>query len=403
MTSGRRPWLFAWVPLAGALALAACDATEATNPPPAAPAPAPAIRTAPAEPRTVPGELALTGALVADAQSDVAAERDGQLVQVPVERGSLVEAGAVLARLDDEEARNRLREAEAVRAETEARLGLAEGAAFDPAETPEVRRAAVLLAQAEADHQRYARLVDQGAVSRAEFEARRAEAEAARERHREALHQVRQLYQALEAQRARVALARKALADTTVRAPWAGLVAERHVTVGDYVKAGTRVATVVRVDPLRVELTVPEAAIGAIRRGQRVAFGVQAYPGRTFHGTVAYVGPALRPDSRALVVEAVVPNPDRRLQPGLFVTARVELPATAPTLFVPAAAVRTEAGISRVFVVRDGRAEVRLVQLGREAGDRVEVLQGLRAGERVAVDRLDGLADGGAVVDQGSG
>jgi membrane fusion protein (multidrug efflux system) len=381
-------------------ALAACGPTEAKNgaAPPLAPV---AIASAPAESRRLPAWLDVTGTLMADAQTDVAAEQDGRIVRVLVERGSHVGAGVVIAEQDREEAAARLREAEASEAETRARLGLLPGAAFDPAETPEVRRAAVVLARAEADFQRFARLVDEGAVSRSEYDAKRAEAQAAREQHEETLNQVRQLYQALQAQQARVALARKALADTEIRAPWAGLVAQRRVEVGDYVKKGAAVATLVRVDPLRVELTVPEAAVAAVRTGQRVSFTVQAQPGRSFHGAIAYVGPALRAESRALIAEAIVPNPARALQPGLFVTAGIELPGAAPSVVVPADAVRTENGVSRLFVVRDGRAELRFVQLGRELGGALEVVRGVQAGERVAVAGLDGLSDGAAVADRG--
>jgi multidrug efflux system membrane fusion protein len=157
------------------------------------------------------------------------------------------------------------------------------------------------------------------------------------------------------------------------------------------------------VDPLRAELQIPEVAVAAIRAGQRVSFTVQAHADRTFVGTIAYVGPALQADARALVVEAVVPNADARLQPGLFASARIELPAATKTPVVPGAAVRTEAGVSRVYVVAGGRAELRFVQLGRRAGSAVEVLRGLRAGERVAVGDLDRLADGVPVQDRQGG
>lgn len=392
---------FAVGPLA-ALALAACGNSEATRA--AAPEPAPqpvAVSTAVVEERAVPTALEVMGTLTADARTDVAAEVDGRIVQVPVERGLVVAAGAIVARLDEQDAANQLREAEATEAQTRARLGLTDGAPFDPRQTAEARRARAVMERAEADHARYARLVEQGIVSRSEYDAKRAEAIAAREQLEETLNQMRQLYQTLQAQKARVALARKALADTTVRAPYAGLIGEKSVNVGDYVKKGTRIATLMRVDPLRVELSIPEAAVAAIRKGQRVSFAVQSQPDRTFEGTIAYVGPALRPDARALVVEAVVPNARGTLQPGLFASARIELPATTPTAVVPVGAVRTEAGVSRLFVVKGDRAEQRFVQLGRQSGGLVEVLRGVSRGERVAVSEVERLADGAPVQDRG--
>jgi multidrug efflux pump subunit AcrA (membrane-fusion protein) len=130
-----------------------------------------------------------------------------------------------------------------------------------------------------------------------------------------------------------------------------------------------------------------------------VSFTVQTHPDRPFTGTIAYVGPALRTDSRALVVEALVPNTGGLLQPGLFATARIELPATRPSVLIPTAAVRTEAGVARVFVAMGDRAELRFVQAGREAGGLVEILRGVTAGERVVLQAGEGLADGAAITE----
>jgi RND family efflux transporter MFP subunit len=146
---------------------------------------------------------------------------------------------------------------------------------------------------------------------------------------------------------------------------------------------------------------VPEAAVASVKRGQKVAFWVQTYPGRAFEGTIAYVGPALKADARLLVVEALVPNTGGALQPGLFATARIELPTGSPTPFVPTSAVQTDAGISRVFVVKNERAEQRFVQLGREVNGQVEILRGLKPDERVVTAPPETLADGSAVREQG--
>jgi RND family efflux transporter MFP subunit len=390
-----------FLPFAGLLALAlatgGCGDSEAKNPA-VAPPPRPiAVTTALAEARALPGDLDVTGTLQADAQTDVASESSGRVLAVNVERGTVVKAGAVLARIDAEDARSALREAEATAAQTHARLGLAGGETFDATRTAEARRARAAMERAELEYQRYAKLVETGFVSRSEYDLRRMEATTAREQYESALNEARQLYQSLLAQRARVDIARRALADTDVRAPYDGLVAEKHVTVGQYLQKGARVATLVRIDPLRVELIVPESAVAAVRRGQKVSFGVQAYPGQRFDGLIAYVGPSLKADSRALVVEALVPNPQGRLQPGLFATARIELPAGAPSVLVPTAAVRTEAGVSKLWVVRKDRVEMRLVQLGREVGDRVEALRGLAAGEQVVAAYSDSLQDGALV------
>jgi RND family efflux transporter MFP subunit len=390
------------VVIAFALGLAGCTDRKDTAVAASAIAPAAAptaVTTAIAEERRIPIALDVTGTLMGDVQTDVAAELAARVLEVLVERGTVVETGQVLARLDAEEARHQLREAEAMEDQTRERLGLQPGQAFDPAATPDVRHARVALERADAEHRRYERLVAEGYVSRSEYDARRAEYLALREQVDLAMNQARQMYRTFEAQQARVARMRRSVADTVVRAPWDGLVSERHVVAGQYVQAGARIATLVRVDPLRVELAIPESAIAAVRPGQRVHFTVQAYPGRTFVATLAYVGPSLRPDSRSLVVEARIPNAERLLHPGLFATARIELPSRETTVFVPASALHVTATGSRVFIVRNGRAETRLVQSGRVADGVAQVLRGLEAGERVATSGVDRLTDGAPVVD----
>jgi membrane fusion protein (multidrug efflux system) len=245
---------------------------------------------------------------MADAQTDIASEIEQRVVEVLVERGQFVNAGQVVARMDDEDAKNQLREAEAAEAQIRERLGLGDGRAFDALEAPEVQQARATMERAEADYKRFARLVDDGAVSRAEHDLRRADYLAAKAQHQTTVNQMRQLYQSLLAQKVRVAMSRKAVGDTIIRAPFSGVIVEKAANVGRYTKKGDRIATIVRIDPLRIELTIPEGAVAAVHKGQKVSFAVQSYPNRTFEGAVAYVGPAVRTDSRALVVEAIVPT-----------------------------------------------------------------------------------------------
>jgi membrane fusion protein, multidrug efflux system len=191
-------------------------------------------------------------------------------------------------------------------------------------------------------------------------------------------------------------MAGKSLGDLIVRAPFRGLIAERFVSVGEYVRPDTRIATLVEVDPLRLELSVPEAAVPALVRAAEVEFQVAAFPGETFHGKIRYVGPAVRRQSRDLLVEAVVANPARRLLPGMFATARL-LTGTQAQPVIPEAAVKRESEVDRAYVVKDGRIEERLLALGtREAGT-VAVLSGLRVGEQVVATIPSGLCDGARV------
>lgn len=392
MLTVERMWL-GLVPLV-LLLLAGCGSTEAKPAATAEEAPKPvAVTVKPAQERLLPTTLDVTGTLMADAQTDIASEIEQRVVEIAIERGQYVTSGQIVARLDDQDAQNQLREAEAAEAQIRERLGLVNGSAFDALKTPEVQQARATMERAEADYKRFVQLLDEGAVSRAEHDLRRADYLAAKAQYETAVNQMRQLYQSLLAQKVRVAMGKKAVEDTAIRAPFSGIIAEKAVNVGRFTKKGDRVATIVRIDPLRIELAIPEGAVAAVRKGQRVSFAVQSYPDRTFEGTIAYVGPAVRAESRALVVEAIVPNPKALLQPGLFATAHIQLPAVQPSVVVPAAAVRNEGGVFTLVVAKNDRAQVRIVQVGRETGGSVEILRGIQTGERVVVRPADGLAD----------
>jgi RND family efflux transporter MFP subunit len=358
-----------------------------------------AITTAVVQSRPVDRYLRVTGSLLADEQAEVGAEAAGRVVETPVERGSRVGQGAVLVRVAAAEAAAQLQEAEANAAQIEARLGLTHAERFDPARVPEVMNAQAALELADAEFARIRSLLDQKVVSQSEYDQRRTQVEAARQQYRMAQNASAQAYRSLEAARARVALARKAMADTTVRAPFAGLVAERLVSVGDYVARGTRVATVVRVDPLRVELTVPAQSVSLVKIGEPVRFAVDAYPGEEFSAKVRFVSPSLRPEQRALTIEAIAGNHDGRLKPGLFATALIRRPAAAtpPALLVPATAVESVSGTSRVYVVADGKAVERIVTVGETHDQELELTTGVTKGEVVAADPRGRLTDGALV------
>jgi RND family efflux transporter MFP subunit len=349
------------------------------------------------ESRPLERHLRVTGSLMADEQAEVSAELAGRVTATPVERGTRVTAGALLVRISAAESAAQLQEAQANAGQIEARLGLSPGQPFDPKRVPEVMNAQSALDFAESEFARIRSLLDQKVVSQAEFDQRRTQVEAARQQYKVAVNAAEQSYRLLEAAGARVSLANKSMADTAVRAPFSGLVAERAVSVGDYVTKGTRVATVVSIDRLRVELTVPEQAVALIKVGQPVRLTVDAYPGETFAATVRFVSPALRVDQRALTVEAIVPNKDGRLKPGFFATALIEQGASAPALVAPEAAVETVSGTSRVYVVKDGKTEERIVTLGEKVEGYVELTTGVAQGESLVAEPRGRITDGMAV------
>ncbi len=328
----------------------------AREPPLAPPPPAVHVDAPPAEARPMPRSLPLTGALVANRQAEVAADATGRVARTFVERGAMVRAGDPLVQLDvrsaaigDEEALGNLEIAQAQRELAERQCA------------------------------RYETLFAKGAISRDEWDR--------------LASQCRSTAGSARAARARADLARKTLADATVRAPFAGMVGERFVNVGEYVQQSSRVASLVELAPLRLQLTVPEAEVGRIAQRQVVSFEVQAFPGESFHGTVTFIGPAVRAATRDLVVEAAVPNADRRLRPGMFATAQLELPAE-PVVAVPRSALRGDGASARLFAVLDGRIEERIVQTGAERDGYVAVLDGLKAGERVVTRPSDQVRDG---------
>jgi membrane fusion protein, multidrug efflux system len=376
--------------------VAACGPSSGTVSAASTPAPL-AIATAPVESRSIDRYLRVTGSLMADEQAEVSAEAAGRVIETPVERGSRVSQGTVLVRISAAETSAQLLEAEANAAQLEARLGLAPGQPFDSTRVPDAMNAKAALDLAEAEFGRIGSLLEQRVVSKSEYDQRKTQVEAARQQYQMAQNVAQQSYRSFEAARARVVLARKASADTSIRAPFAGQVAERLVSVGDYVTHGARVATVVRVDPMRVELTIPEQSVSLARVGQPVRVAVEAYPGETFSATVRYVSPSLRADQRALTVEALAANPDGRLKPGLFATALIQQPQSAAALLVPASAIERIAGTSRVYVVKGDKVEERIVTSGETVGSQVEITSGLSKGETVAAEPKGRLTDGAAV------
>jgi len=375
-------------------AAATADATSATE------ASAIAVATATAVERPITRFVEVTGTLTAEEQAEVAAEVSGRVVATPVERGSRVSEGSELVRITDVEVRAQAQEAEANTGQIEARLGLTDGGRFEIDRVPEVANAKAAYDLAEADFERAQMLLDRKLLPQADFDRNRTQREAARRQYDIARNSAEQQYQSLLAARARLTLAQKALTDTVVRAPFDGLIEQRLVSVGDYVTRGTKVASVIRISPLRVELTVPGQYLSEVAAGRAVTLEVDAFRGRTFTGRIRYVSPVLRTDTRALVVEAVVPNDSGQLKPGLFATAKIEQASETPAVLVPASALINVTGAARVYLIKaDDTAEERLVTTGQMLGDLVEITSGLKAGDTVATSNVAQLTDGARVAE----
>ena len=369
------------------------------------------VTTSPAISRQLPRFFEATGSLAADEQTDVAPTVAGKVISIGVDLGSYVKQGSVLVRLDDRDARIRLQQAEAQVAQAksavrqaEAKIGLRPGQNFDPTRVAEVQNAKVALELAEKNLRRFERLIETGDVSRTAYDAQKAQRDQLQQQYESQLTQAQQNYAAVQTARAavdaaqtQVSAARKAIADAVVLAPMNGYVSDRPVAVGEYVTTSSKVVTIVRTNPLRMKIDIPEQAIGAVQPGQSVSLTVSALPDQTFNGRVARVSPSVTATSRTLTVEAEVENGNNMLKPGQFATVRILLPQSSPAVLVPARAVRTESGTSRVFVIKNGHADQRLVQLGQTEGDLIEIKSGVAADEPVATSNIDQLSDGMAV------
>lgn len=184
------------------------------------------------------------------------------------------------------------------------------------------------------------------------------------------------------------------IARSTVRAPFAGVVGQRFVSIGDYVTTGTRLLTLQTVDPQRAVIEVPERHAVRLRPGQTVAFTVAAEPGRIFNAVVDFIDPVVQTANRTIMVKGRAPNPNRVLRPGMFIEARLATATRMNAIVVPEDAVQPLRTANVVWAVDGGKASRRVVQLGARSQGVVEVLSGIKAGELVVVGGLERMAEG---------
>lgn len=390
--------------------------------------------------RDVPKYIEATGAFLADELSDVAAETSGKVSQTLVGEGSFVKTGETIVRLDRRDASLRLQQARAAESQAQAQLsqaqaqlrqsqaslGLEKGGEFSTADIPAVRQARAALASAESNlrlaettAERYANLLESGDTSRLVYDQKRNEAEKARaavnearENLKAAENAARQSNQGIEAGRANVenanaalksaraslALAAKTLSDTAIRAPFSGYVSARAAAVGEYVSPTTVIATIVRINPIKVHLQIPEKEAGRINAGMSVSASVVAFGDRHFTGQVTAINPSLNATARSLQVEAVFENSEGILRPGMFATARVLQPGGERGVFVPKSSLVPDMKTNTlgVYVIEGDTARLRTVQIDestRNSGE-VRILSGLNAGERVATTNAEQFFDG---------
>jgi RND family efflux transporter MFP subunit len=335
---------------------------------PAAPASAAAetpvaVRLGKVEVRPMPKIATLLGNVVADRQSEVAANVAGRVLLAPIERGQKVKVGETLVMVDSKAA------------------NLSASAAAAQAELADTQSS-----QAREDCARAERLFAQGAMGQAEYDRQHTQCKA-------------QELQA-NAARAQAGLSSKLAADAIVRAPFTGVIGERYVNAGEYVQPQTKVCSMYNIDPVRVTISVPERAVSLVRTGVSLDVKVSAYPDRSFPATVEYVSPALRTMQRDLLVEAKAPNPDGALRPGMFATVQVSL-GDEQVATVPADAVVRDGDVRRLFLAREGRAFELVVRTGVTRDERVAVYEDLPKDSAVIRSPPTNLRDGMKITTDG--
>jgi len=369
------------------------------------------VTTAAAIKRDLPRFFEATGSLAGDQQTDVAPQTAGKVVAVGVDIGTYVRRGQMLVQLDASElklhvdqAAAQVEQAKAAVRQAEEKIGLRPGQAFDPNRVAEVAAAKVTLDLADKELKRAEKLIESGDVSRSFYDEQRARRDQLREQYEVQLAQARQNYAAVDVARKNVvnaesqlALAKKNLSYAVIPAPIDGFVIERTADLGEYVSPQQKVVTIVRTNPLRIRIDIPEQAIPQIKVGQSVSITTSAWPDKNFAGRVARIAPNVSATSRTMTVEAEIENSGNALKPGQFATVRILQERSEPAVLIPARAVLNQAGVNRVYVIKDGHAEQRLVQTGQTEGDLVEIRNGVAADEQVATSNLEQLTDGIAI------
>lgn len=329
--------------------------------------------------------LVVHGDLAAEEQAVLSMRVPGRLEALDVDLGSTVTAGQPIARLDGAEYRLRVAQAEAALRQARARLGLPDEGDDDvvhPEAVGIVRQTRAVLNEARITLSRVRTFVDRGLSPRADLDTAVAAFEVAESRYLDALEEVRSRQAILAQRRSELELAREQLSGAVLVAPFAGRILARPAAPGQYVAAGTPIATLVRLHPLRLRIELPERSAHRVRLGQPVRVAIEGLD-EAQTGVIARLSPAISSDNRTLLAEAEIANDPPRLRPGSFARAEIVVESGTPALLLPAEAVVSFAGVAKVFMVEDGQTVERRVRIGRREGALIEIEEGLAPGDRV--------------------
>lgn len=358
------------------------------------------VTTAAAQARTVTESTFVTGSLMADESVTITSEVAGRVAKVYVDFGQSVRRGQPLIELDTRELQLRLERTRGTLAQSLARLGLpADARIIRVGSTPTLDQARAQLAEAKFKYESGQRLLESGDISKERFQ----ELDRAFKQQTAAVEaaefDLRTQIANVQALMAEVKLAEKSVADAKQYAPFDGAITERMVSPGQYLRDNAPMMTLVKSWPLRLRLEVPETSSAFVKPGRAVFFKTDAIPGETFEATVRETSAQLDPHSRTLTAEARVLKPDSRLRPGMFVSVELVTNPAAPVIVVPKEAVYTIAGLTKVFVVHDGKASERKIPPPnyQENGYLGVPADQVKAGDLVATSDLAALYDGANV------
>ncbi|HZH53948.1 MAG TPA: efflux RND transporter periplasmic adaptor subunit [Microvirga sp.] len=188
------------------------------------------------------------------------------------------------------------------------------------------------------------------------------------------------------------------LEELTIRAPFAGRVGTRSVSLGAYISPGTRITSLDDLSKVRLDFSVPENLLGRLKPGQTVNATSAAYQGRRFQGDVTTIDPRVDPATRTVKLTAEFPNPDEALKPGMFLSVGLEVTTKEDAVLIPEEAVVSEGLRQIVYPVKDNKVERRVIRIGQRQNGKVEVVEGLQPGETIVVLGVQRVRPGAEVI-----
>jgi len=376
--------------VAALILTSACSNSQANKAPFSKPVP---VHVYPVAEETTRRRVQAVGSLFALEESTLSAQVEGRVDKVLVDVGDVVAESQPLVLLDPRELQFELEREQGMVKQVRAQLGIGpnDPPPTDPKKIASVQRAEADLFDADRKYARAKEMFKDNLISQQTYDEAASRYESSQATYDLALQEVNRLKAQLISSEANAALAAKKLSDATIRAPYPGAVESRNVHPGEYLRLQSPVLVLVRTDRLRARLAVPERWAGWIKDGATVDLHLEAFPGQTFEGRISRINPSVSQESRTFEAEALLDNSDGRLKPGFFVQASMPSEREDKAIFVPEPAVNYRYGVYKVFLVQGNHvSEKQILPAGQtedQNGQRFEVAEGLKPGDRVAVPR----------------